>query len=75
MPNLRQALPQLIKDLDATVNKKALARLTSPRLPFIPTKVITMFFSNENYSALRKLHDFEGFKNLETLRYDREKFI
>ena len=44
-------------------------------MPFIPTKVITMFFANEDYSALRRFHDFKGFKNLETLRYDREKFI
>ena len=75
MPLLIKVLPNLTKDLEANVNLKALQRLTSSRLPFIPTKVITMFISNEDYSALRRLRDFKGYKNLETLRYDREKFV
>ena len=73
--HLKQVLPHLIEDLDINVNKKALARLTSPNLPFIPTKVIPMIFMNEDYSELRKLHDFKNFKDLITLRYDREMFV
>ena len=75
LSHLEYTLPHLTDDMGASVNLKALQRLTSSRLPFIPTKVITMFFTNEDYSALRKLYDFKGYKNLETLRYDRKKFI
>ena len=60
LPLLRQTLPLLTKDLDVKINMKALTRLTSLRPPFTPTKVISMLIMNEDFSALRRLHDFKG---------------
>ena len=56
------------------MNKHAIARVTSSRKKFIPTKFIALNIIIEDYSELRRLKDFAGFKNLTTLRYDRVKF-
>ena len=54
-------------------NKRAIARVTSQRGKFVPTRMIALLVANENYSELRRLRDFKGFKNLNKLRYDRAK--
>ena len=38
------------------------------------TKVIALSVIVEDYSEVRRLQDFKGFKDLETLRYDQSKF-
>ena len=56
------------------LNTKAIARITSSRPKFIPTKMIALSVIIEDFSELRRLRDFAGFKNLNLLRYDRKKF-
>ena len=70
---LRQNPILLVKDL--RLNKQAIARVTSSRKKFIPTKMIALSVIIEDYSELRRLKDFAGFKNLKSLRYDRAKFF
>ena len=69
-PLLEQSLTLLTKDFDQVINMKAIARLTSPRPPFIPTKIIAMFIANNDYSTLRRLLDFKSIKNIEQVNYD-----
>ena len=59
---LRQNPILLVKDL--RLNKQAIARVTSSRKKFIPTKMIALSVIIEDYSDLRRLRDFAGFKNL-----------
>ena len=56
---------------DMRLNQQAVARVTSSRKKFIPTKMIALSVIIEDYSEMRKLRDFAGFKDLKTLRYDR----
>lgn len=56
-------------------DRKAIARVTAQRPKFVPTKMIALSVTIENYAELRRLKDFRGFKNLGTLRYDVEKFM
>ena len=70
---LRQNPILHVKDL--RLNKQAIARVTSSRKKFIPTKMIALNVIIEDYSELRSLKDFAGFKNLKSLRYDRVKFF
>ena len=56
------------------LNRKAVARVTSSRQKFLPTKMIALNVIIDDYSELRRLWDFKGFKNLKLLRYDRAKF-
>ena len=56
------------------LNHQAIARVTSSRKKFIPTKMIALSVIIEDYTEMRKLRDFAGFKDLKTLRYDRAKF-
>ena len=66
---LRQNPVVLTNDL--RLNQQAIARVTSSRKKFIPTKMIALSVIIEDYSEMRKLRDFAGFKDLKTLRYDR----
>ena len=54
-------------------DKRAIARITSQRGKFVPTKMIALLVAIEDYAELRRLRDFKGFKNLNKLRYDRAK--
>ena len=56
------------------LNQKAIARVSSSRKKFIPTKMIALSVLIEDFSELRRLRDFSGFKDLKLLRYDRKKF-
>ena len=56
------------------LNTKAIARVTSSRAKFIPTKMIALSVIIEDFSEIRRLIDFKGFKDLKLLRYDRKKF-
>ena len=57
------------------LNIHAIARVTSSRKKFVPTKMIALSVIIDDYSELRRLRDFAGFKNLKFLRYDRSKFF
>ena len=61
----------LVLTNEMRLNKKAIARVSSANKKFIPTKIIALSVIIEDYSELRRLRDFAGFKNLKTLRYDR----
>ena len=77
-PFMRIKELKLFPDLlvtDLKFNRQAIARVTSSRKKFIPTKMIALSVIIEDYSELRRLRDFLGFKNLKTLHYDRSKFV
>ena len=65
----------LVLTNEMRLNKKASARVSSSHKKFIPTKMIALSVIIDDYSELRRLRDFAGFKNLKTLRYDRSKFF
>ena len=65
----------LVLTNEMRLNKQAIARVTSSRKKFVPTKMIALSVIIDDYSELRRLRDFSGFKNLELLRYDRSKFF
>ena len=50
------------------LNRKAVARVTSSRQKFLPTKMIALNVIIDDYSELRRLRDFAGLKNLKMLR-------
>ena len=64
----------LVLTNDLRLNQKAIARVTSSREKFIPTKMIALSVIIDDYYELRKMRDFAGFKDLKLLRYDRVKF-
>ena len=64
----------LVLTNEMRLNKQAIARVTSSRKKFIPTKMIALSVIIDDYSELRRLRDFAGFKNLKLVRYDRSKF-
>ena len=64
----------LVLTNDLKLNRHAIARVTSSRKKFLPTKMIALNVIIDDYSELRRLWDFKGFKNLKLLRYDRAKF-
>ena len=60
--DLRQNSLLLVTGL--RLNSHAIARVTSSRKKFVPTKMIALSVIIEDYSELRRLKDFSGFKDL-----------
>ena len=60
--DIRQNSLLLVTNL--RLNSTAIARVTSSRKKFVPTKMIALSVIIEDYSELRRLKDFSGFKDL-----------
>ena len=65
----------LVLTNEMRLNRQAIARVTSSRRKFIPTKIIALSVIIDDYSELRRLRDFSWFKNLKFLSYNRSKFV